>query len=608
VRRAASIALVISVGLLVVFLVLRGDDLFASAQSVKAQLQKFDYVLRIIRDMYFEEPDMTDLFDGAIEGMLKTLDPHSQYITAEAQETISEQFQGKFEGIGISFVLQNKWITVVSPIPGTPSDRLGIRAGDRIVEIDGESAWDLTNEEVIGKLRGPKGTHVNVTIQREGESDPLYFDIERAEIPIHSVDAAFMLDDDCGYVQINRFTATTNDELETALDSLEQCGMDRIILDLRNNSGGYLDAAVDVADKFIPAGNMIVYTRGRIPRSNDERYSTDKTHPLYPLVVLINNGSASGSEIVAGAVQDLDRGLILGQTSFGKGYVQTEMRLSDKSAVRITTARYYTPSGRLIQRPHDKGLAQYLEDSITTREDAEADTSRPVYYTLSNRKVYGGGGITPDVWIDPEYLTRFTTQILNQRIVLEYANQYLAAHPTPSTDFDTFLDQFQVTDAMLSDFMDLVEKKYGRMLAQNVKRDREFMDFRSKYERSWDAIQEFVRSAEYEFNGEVRVTFPVDSLRGELMEKYTIDNDEMTEFTALAVSKATDAVERDFTRDRDFLTNMIRAEIARIWYNGQTYYYQVRVQDDNQVNKAQTLFDEARQIAGLPDGTPLQMR
>jgi hypothetical protein len=222
--------------------------------------------------------------------------------------------------------------------------------------------------------------------------------------------------------------------------------------------------------------------------------------------------------------------------------------------------------------------------------------------------VYGGGGITPDVWVDPQYLTRFTSQILNQRIVLEYANQYLAAHPTPSTDFATFLDQFQVTDAMLSDFMDLVEKKYGRMLAQNVKRDRSFMDFRSKYERSWDAIQEYVRSAEYEFNGEVRVKFPVDSLRGGLMEKYTLDGDEITEFTTLAVSKATDAVERDFTRDRDFLTNMIRAEIARIWYNGQTYYYQVRVRNDNQVIKAQTLFDEARQIAGLPDGTPLQMR
>lgn len=607
-RRAASIAIVFSVGLLVVFLVLRGDDLFASGQSVKAQLQKFNYILHSIRDIYFEEPDLSELIDGAIEGMLKTLDPHSQYITAEAQETITEQFQGKFEGIGISFVLQNKWITVVSPIPGTPSHRLGIRAGDRIVEIDGESAWDLATDEVISKLRGPKGTHVNVTIQREGETDPLYFDIERDEIPIHSVEAAFMLDDHCGYVQINRFTATTSDELEEALDSLDDCGMDRLILDMRNNSGGYLDAAVAVADKFIPGGNMIVYTRGRIPRSNDERYSTEDTYPLYPLVVLMNNGSASGSEIVAGAVQDLDRGLILGQTSFGKGYVQTEMKLPDKSAVRITTARYYTPSGRLIQRPHDKGLAQYLEDSITTQEDAETDTSRPVYYTLSNRKVYGGGGITPDVWVDPQYLTRFTSQILNQRLVLEYANQYLAEHSTPTTDFDTFLDQFQVTDAMLSDFMDLVEIKYGRMLAQNVKRDRDFMDFRSSYEHSWDAIREFVRSAEYDFDGEVRVTFPVDSLRDELRDKYSLDREEIADFTELAVSKATSAVERDFERDRAFLTNMIKAEIGRIWYNGQTYYYQVRVREDRQVIKAQTLFDQARQIAGLPEGVPLQMR
>jgi carboxyl-terminal processing protease len=602
VRRAASIALVFSVGLLAVFVVLRAGDLWASADSIKDQLRKFNYILHSIRDTYVEEPDLTELIDGAIEGMLKTLDPHSAYITSKAQERITEEFRGKFEGIGISFVIQNKWITVVSPIPGTPSDRLGIRAGDRIVEIEGESAYDLNNDEVMSKLRGPKGTHVQVTIQREGESDPLYFDIERDEIPIRSVETAFLLDEHTGYILINRFTATTSRELETALDSLEACGMDRLVLDLRNNSGGYLDAAVDVADKFIPGGNMIVYTRGRIPRANDERYATHAaTHKIYPLIVLINNGSASASEIVAGAVQDLDRGLIVGQTSFGKGYVQTELKLQDRSAVRITTARYYTPSGRLIQRPHDKGLAQYLEDAFRVEGDSEPDTTRPVYHTVSNREVYGGGGITPDVWVDPQYLTRLTSQMLNQRLVLEYANRYLADHPAPTEEFSVFLDRFGVTDTMTEDFLSLVAKKYSRMLSQNVRRDRDFVDFRSKYEHSWETIQEMARSAEYRLGDEVWAEFPVDSLKDELVERYSLGSEEVTEFTSLVTSKAREAMERDFRRDRGFLSNLIKAEIARIWYNGQSYYYQVRVLEDNHVQKAVTLFGEARQIAGLQE-------
>ena len=601
-KKVLSIVVITGLSVAVVFFALNVGDSWASAKTLSSQLKKFNQILHSIRDIYVEEPEMSDLIDGAIEGMLKALDPHSAYITTEAQERISEQFRGKFEGIGISFVIQNKWITVVSPIPGTPSDRLGIRAGDRIVEIEGESAYDLTNDMVMGQLRGPKGSHVNITVQREGDSELLYFDIERAEIPIHSVETAFLLDDHTGYIQINRFTETTNSELEDALDSLESIGMDRLVLDFRNNSGGYLDAAVAVADKFIPGGNMIVYTRGRIPRSNDERYSTDAaTHPLYPLIVLINNGSASASEIVAGAVQDLDRGLVVGQTSFGKGYVQTELKLADQSAVRITTARYYTPSGRLIQRPHDRGLAQYLEDSIQLEEGAQRDSSLEVYYTLSNRKVYGGGGITPDVWIDPQYLTRLTTQMLNQRLVLEYANQYLADYPDPSQDFPTFLKRFQVTNTMVDDFMSLVEKKYGRMLAQNVRRDRDFMDFRSTYEHSWEAIQEMTRATEYHLGDSVWVEFPVDSLKDELMAKYSLDADEKTAFRELVESKVRESIQRDFIRDRDFITNTIKAEIARIWYNGQTYYYQVRVQEDAQVTKAQTLFDQARQIAGLSE-------
>jgi hypothetical protein len=295
----------------------------------------------------------------------------------------------------------------------------------------------------------------------------------------------------------------------------------------------------------------------------------------------------------------LDRGLVVGQTSFGKGYVQTELKLADNSAVRITTARYYTPSGRLIQRPHDKGLAQYLEDSVNLEGDVTPDTSLPVYYTLSHRKVYGGGGITPDVWIDPQYLTRLSTQILNQRLVLEYANQYLVDNPNPPSDFPSFLKRFQVTDAMVKDFLSLVSKKYGVMLSQNVRRDRDFMDFRSKYEHSWETIQEMTKAAEYHLTDPIRVTFPVDSMKSELIKKHSLTPEQITSFQALLLSKTEEMMQRDFTHDRDFLTNSIKAEVARIWYNGQAYYYQVRAQEDDQIQKSKTMFGQAKQIADL---------
>ena len=234
----------------------------------------------------------------------------------------------------------------------------------------------------------------------------------------------------------------------------------------------------------------------------------------------------------------------------------------------------------------DKGLAQYLEDSVHLEKDDGSDSTRPVYYTLSHRKVYGGGGINPDVWIDPQFLTRLSSQILNQRIVLEYANQYVAQHPAPNQDFPTFLHTFQVTDAMLQDFLDLVAKKYGVMLAQNVRRDRDFMDYRSTYERSWSTVQEMVRGTDYNFRGSINVEFPVDSMKAEFASKYSIDEKERAKFQDLLESKTQESIQRDFARDRDFLTNNIKAEIARIWFNGQTYYYQVRAQDDAQIQKA----------------------
>ena len=436
------------------------DTLLARNSNLDEQLRKFNYLLFQIREKYVEEPDLSKLIDGAITGMLEALDPHSIYISAEEQSRISEQFSGEFEGIGISFIIQNKILTVISPIPGTPADRLGVRAGDRIIEIDGESAYGITSEKVFQKLRGPKGTSVEVTIDRDGVPEPMKFTIVRDKIPIHSVETAFMLDQNTGYILLNQFTSNTSSELEEALRSLESRGMTQLILDLRGNSGGYLDQAVKVAGKFIPKGERIVYTRGRDPKSERSFYSQgNHAHENLDLIVLINHGSASASEIVAGAVQDLDRGLVAGARSFGKGLVQSPLPFEDGSLVRLTTARYYTPSGRLIQRPYDGPLSDYYRQAYQDDStDSKVDTSE-VYFTQANRKVYGGGGIKPDVKLKSYYFSSYTAKLLNERLFFEYAAQYAGDHPELGVNFDYFLHHFEISQDMLNDFLNLAGSK-----------------------------------------------------------------------------------------------------------------------------------------------------
>ncbi len=472
-----------------------GDKLFARDTDLEGQLRKFNYLLYQIRENYVEESELSSLIDGAITGMLESLDPHSIYIPAEEQQRLSEQFRGEFEGIGISFVIQNKVLTVISPIPGTPADRLGIRAGDKIVEIEGESAYGITNEEVFRKLRGPKGTQVQVTIAREGAPEPLNFTITRDKIPIHSVETAFLLDDSTGYILLNQFTSNTSDELDAALAELRNAGMTRLVFDLRGNSGGYLDQAVKVCDKFIPGGEMLVYTKGRNTSSRREFYSSDsKTRSDLQLIVLINHGSASASEIVAGAVQDLDRGLVAGARSFGKGLVQTPIPFEDGSLVRLTTAKYYTPTGRLIQRPYDGSLSDYYRSAYTEEDTAAApaDSAREMFTTKAGRKVFGGGGVTPDVKLESRYYTAYTSRLLNLRLFFEYAAGYASEHPEWGVDFEMFLRKFQVTDNMLADFLKLADSK-----------EIEFNE--EQYRKDLDIIKNLIKSeiAQNLYNGRI---------------------------------------------------------------------------------------------------------
>ncbi len=401
------------------------------SNTIKDQFQKMKtltQIIRLVSDNYVEDVDMNDILEGAIIGLLGRLDPHSNYISAHQLEMINEQFDGEFEGIGIEFSILGGYITVISPIPGTPSDRAGLKSGDKIIRINDKSAYKIAQREVMEKLRGPKGTRVDITISRSGMEDDFDVTLLRDKIPIVSVLASFMINENTGYVMVNRFARTTAVELKDALADLESNGMNQLLLDLRNNGGGMMDQAINIVDMFISSHDTIVFTKGKISGSSEVyRAKKNRRDKDYPVIVLINRGSASASEIVSGALQDLDRGLVIGETSFGKGLVQRQYSLRDGSAARITIARYYTPSGRLIQRTYSD-VADYYTDLYKDNREAEDSTliEKPIYYTKKGRTVYGGGGITPDIFSEQNLdLRKSTMEILAHpdRLIFKYAGE-----------------------------------------------------------------------------------------------------------------------------------------------------------------------------------------
>ncbi|MBT3232577.1 MAG: S41 family peptidase [Calditrichaeota bacterium] len=435
--------------------------LLPAAGNLVSEARKITAIMRLIQQAYVEDPDLSRLSEGAIEGMLKRLDPHSVYITPKKQQEFSERDMGEFEGIGISFVIQNELITVISPITGTPSERLGIHSGDRIVEIDGVSAYGITNDEVFKKLRGPKGTEVSIKVIREGLSEPLDFTIVRDKIPIKSVWSSFMLDDSTGYVMLNQFMATSTTELEDALRKLENFGMTRLIFDLRNNQGGRLSEAVSVADKFIPGGHTIVSRLGRTEKENQVyESSSEATHPMFNLIVLINDGSASASEIVSGAIQDLDRGLIVGTRTFGKGLVQYPYQLNDGGVIRLSTAHWYTARGRLIQRPYDKGRGEYYAIRYKDPDEVKESEDREVFKTLGGREVFQFNGIEPDIEVEPGTITGATARLRSERIIFNYAEEFKKKHDlTDKLNFQEFMHAFTITDDDLIGLIELASEK-----------------------------------------------------------------------------------------------------------------------------------------------------
>jgi len=425
-----------------------------SSEAVLGKLKSLSKIIKYIEYYYVEEVDLENVLNGAIHGLLNELDPHSSYIEPKDAEGVKEQIEGEFEGIGIEFAILDGYITVVSPIPDTPSDRAGLISGDKIVKINNESAYMITQDEVFDKLRGPKGSKVELTIRRLNQEDEFNVVLVRAKIPIFSISAAFLYNENVGYIKMNRFGQKTYKELYTAIDSLENLGMENLILDLRNNPGGLMDQAIKIVDLFINSKDTILFTKGRIRDANEIFYASENyKDKKFPIVSLMNRGSASASEIVSGALQDLDRGLVVGETSFGKGLVQRQFPLDDGSMVRITIAKYYTPSGRMIQRPFEDGIDTYYSDFLVENREANDSTlaKRPIFKTKKGREVFGGGGITPDIYISNSLdLDQHAQKILTnpERYTFKYANKLI-------TNFESFYSFKQFRDYVKNNNIDI---------------------------------------------------------------------------------------------------------------------------------------------------------
>ncbi len=426
---------------------------------------KLESLLYHIDRMYVDDVNKQQLVDAAIVRMLEELDPHSIYIPKEDLEEVNEPLKGNFEGIGIQFNIIRDTIYVVDAIPGGPSERIGIRAGDRVLSIDNENAAGVgfKNNDVMKRLRGKKGTKVEVKMARKGEPAPLDFTITRDKIPIYSVEASYMATPSVGYIKVSRFSATTMKEFREKLDELKAMGMQDLILDLQGNGGGYLRTAIEMADEFLGDKKLVVYTEGRTSPREDTYSTKEGRFEKGKLVVLVDEGSASASEIVSGAMQDWDRGVIVGRRSFGKGLVQRPVMLPDGSAVRLTVSRYYTPSGRCIQKSYEDGLEAYQQekrDRLAHGELTSADSIHPQdtvkYYTMNKRVVYGGGGIMPDAFvpIDTTQSSAYFGQLVRKGILNTFALNHVDQHRTELMQkypgVEVFRTSFVVDPALLS--------------------------------------------------------------------------------------------------------------------------------------------------------------
>ena len=437
--------------------------------------QKLATTMYIIEKYYVDSTDMPKLTEEAIVAMLKSLDPHSAYIAAKDVQKANEELEGSFEGIGVTFQILRDTILVVSAVPGGPSEKVGIMAGDRIVTIDGEEAFGkkVNNEFVTKHLRGKKGTKVVLGIQRGDDPELIDFEVIRDKIPLNSINTYFMVDKKIGYIKLDKFAKESVDEFEKALAELKKQGMKSLIFDLRGNSGGYLQTAFGMGNEFLGSDKTVVFTEGL--KSPKQVYATDKSGNFCDgrLVVLIDEGSASASEIVSGAIQDWDRGVLIGRRSFGKGLVQRPFTLPDGAQIRLTIARYYTPTGRCIQRSYEKGSEDYFKEMTKRLEHGEYYHADSIqfpdslkYFTLnSGRTVYGGGGIMPDIFMpaDTSYSTKLFTNLVRKMVFNAYCIDYVLKNREKINQdypkFEDFNKKFEVDDVMIEDFKKIAQDK-----------------------------------------------------------------------------------------------------------------------------------------------------
>ena len=444
-----------------------GGQALARQDEMARQFDAFASAVALIEANYVDEVDVEQLVSRAVGGMLQTLDPHSNYMDARSYARLRERQEGRYYGLGISINVFNGRITVMGLFEGSPAYRAGLRRGDVIARIEGDNAIGMSSDQAVGRLRGPRGTSVNISVERPGYDELIDLAVERDEINIATIEAAFMVDEETAYVRLGDFSETSNDELTRALASLRAEGFTRLMFDLRGNPGGPLDQAIEVSNQFLPNGDMIVYTRGRVANSYQDYFARQAgEYTEQPLIVLVNRNSASASEIVAGAIQDHDRGLVVGETTFGKALVQSIFRVSHGAGLALTTARYFTPSGRMLQRPWDAAFDEYLTYSL---REPEAPSRLPSDRKLTDagREVYSGGGVAPDHFMtgpisgfDP---SRFGRLLSARRDFITFAQRFSAAGDTlvslEGADRVVVDRGFAIDDAMLADFKAHVEER-----------------------------------------------------------------------------------------------------------------------------------------------------
>jgi carboxyl-terminal processing protease len=520
--------------ILLIFLLLTLFIGVTQSQDIQGQAIKFGRVLKLIDSYYVDTTNINKLTEKAITEMLSSLDPHSVYISKEDVEGMNEPLEGNFQGIGISFNIYQDTLMVMTTIPGGPSEQVGLKPGDRIVKVDSKSIVGirLKTQDVFKLLRGNKGTLVNLTILRKGESVPLEFAIIRDKIPIFSLDASFMLNRETAYIKLNKFAATTIEEYKKAMVSLNtKAKIKNLVLDLRGNGGGFLGAAYELANQFLEDKKLIVYTEGTHSPRKDYFSTTRGDFAQGNLIIIIDEGSASSSEIVAGAIQDWDRGVLIGRRSYGKGLVQQQIPLNDGSMIRLTTAHYYTPSGRNIQKPYKEGLTNYRNEYLKRFENGEMfnkdsislPDSMMIKTLVTKRKVYAGGGIMPDIFIpmDTSRYYRYFNNLVRKNVL------------------------FPFTVGFIDKNRDQIKAKY-----------KSFVDFKKNFQVSNSMIEELIKAGE--------------------KEKIMRDNE------SLKVSEP-------------LIARQIKALIAReIYETGD--YYQIMAEEDNEVKKALEILSNQKEF------------